>query len=104
MRKCRIKKNFWFNDEENNALKTLCDYSGKTQSEVIRKLVTGATIKEKPPEDFYQSLKQLLELRKEIKIIRAEARYTRELDAKKVAITLDQIDELRMRIVEKYLK
>ena len=104
MRKCRIIKNFWFNEEENNSLKNLSSYSGKTQAEVIRKLVMGATIKEKPTDDFYIALKQLLELRKEIKTIKEEARYTRQLDAKKVTKTLDQIDELRMKIIEKYLK
>ena len=39
MRKKRIKKNFWFDDEEENLLKNLSQVSGKKEVEVIRKLV-----------------------------------------------------------------
>ena len=42
MRKSRIKKNFWFNEEEDTLLKKLSKISGKTQTQVIKKLVTGA--------------------------------------------------------------
>ena len=104
MRKNRIKKNFWFNDEENNQLKKLSEASGKTQTQVIRKLVTGAKIKEKPSEEFYEIMKELLELRKELKKIKEDSRYTRELDTKRVTNTLNKIDELRALIVDKFLK
>ena len=32
MRKRRIKKNFWFNEDEDKALKNLSDLSGKTEN------------------------------------------------------------------------
>lgn len=104
MRKRRIKKNFWFDEIENNSLKNLSELSGKTEVQVIRKLITGATIKEKPPQEFYETMKELLQLRKEIKTIKDLSKYTRELDTKRVYKTLKDIDELRSRIVEKYLK
>lgn len=104
MRKSRIKKNFWFNEEEDTLLKKLSKISGKTQTQVIKKLVTGAEIKEKPPQEFYETMKQLLELRKELKYVRDKSRYIKDLDAKRVARTLDKIDELRMKITEKFLK
>ena len=31
MRKCRNKKNFWLDDDDNNLLKNLSELSGKTQ-------------------------------------------------------------------------
>ena len=34
MRRCRNKKNFWIDDEENNLLKKLSEMSGRTQTEV----------------------------------------------------------------------
>lgn len=104
MRKRRIKKNFWFNEEEDNTLKNLCNLSGKTEVQVIRKLIKGTTIKEKPPQEFYETMKELLQFRKEIKTIKDLSKYTRELDTKRVEKTLKSIDELRMRIAEKYLK
>ena len=49
-------------------------------------------------------MKELLKFRKEIKTIKDLSKYTKELDTKRVYKTLDGIDELRSRIVEKYLK
>lgn len=104
MRKRRIKKNFWFDEDEDNTLKNLSIMSGKTEVQVVRKLIKGTAIKEKPPHEFYETMKELLQLRKEIKSIKDISRYTRELDTKKVDKTLKDIDELRARITEKYLK
>lgn len=104
MRKRRIKKNFWFDEDEDNTLKNLSNLSGKTEVQVVRKLIKGSTIKEKPPLEFYETMKELLQFRKEIKTIKDLTKYTRELDTKRVEKMLKGIDELRMRIVEKYLK
>ena len=104
MRKRRIKKNFWFDEEEDNSLKNLSNLSGKTEVQVIRKLITGATIKEKPPQEFYEIMKELLHFRKDIKTIKELSRFTKQLDTKRVEKTLDGIEELRIRIAEKYLK
>lgn len=104
MRKRRIKKNFWFDEDEDNTLKNLSNLSGKTEVQVIRKLIKGTTIKEKPPQEFYETMKELLQFRKELKTIKDLTKYTRELDTKRVDKTLKGIDELRMRIAEKYLK
>mgnify|MGYP000165705628 CR=1 FL=1 len=104
MRKKRIKKNFWFDDEENNLLKKLSELSGKKEAQVIRKLIRGADIKERPPKEFYEELNKLISLRKEIKAIRDTSRYTRELDTGKVKKVLDNIDLLREQIVNKFLK
>ena len=104
MRKRRIKKNFWFDEDEDNTLKNLSNLSGMTEVQVVRKLIKGSTIKEKPPLEFYETMKELVKLRKEIKTIKDLTKYTRELDTKIVEKMLKGIDELRMRIVEKYLK
>ena len=104
MRKRRIKKNFWFDEEEDNSLKNLSNISGKTEVQVIRKLITGASIKEKPPQEFYEIMKELLQFRKDIKTIKELSRFTKQLDTKRVKKTLDGIDALRLKIAEKYLK
>ena len=104
MRKRRIKKNFWFDEDEDNTLKNLSNLSGKTEVQVIRKLIKGTTIKEKPPQEFYETMKELIQFRKELKTIKDLTKYTRELDTKRVDKTLKGIDELRTRIAEKYLK
>ena len=107
MRKKRIKKNFWFDEEEDNYLKNLSKLSGKKEVEVIRKLVKGATIKEKPPQEFYETTKEIIQLRKDLKLVRDDIRHSRfskQLDTVKIKKLIDKIDELRARIIEKYLK
>ena len=107
MRKKRIKKNFWFDDEEDKLLKNLSKISGKKEVEVIRKLVRGATIKEKPPQEFYDITKEIIQLRKELKSVKDDirhSRFTKQLDTNKIKKLIDNIEELRARVVEKYLK
>lgn len=107
MRKKRIKKNFWFDSEEDNLLKNLSELSGKKEVEVIRKLVRGATIKEKPPQEFYEITKEIIQLRKELKSVKDDIRhskFTKQLDINKIKKLIDNIEDLRARVVEQYLK
>ncbi len=104
MRKRRIKKNFWFDEDEDNTLKNLSKISGRTEVQIIRKLIKGAIIKEKPPLEFYETMKEFLQFRKEIKIIKNLSKYTKELDTQKLNKLLKDIDELRIKILEQYLK
>ena len=107
MRKKRIKKNFWFDEEEDNLLKNLSKLSGKKEVEVIRKLVRGATIKEKPPQEFYDTTKEIIQLRKDLKLVRDDIRhskFTNRIDTSRIKKLIDNIEDLRARIIEKYLK
>lgn len=104
MRKSRIKKNFWFDEEEDKLLKNLSDLSGKTQTTIIKKLLHGATIKEKPPREFFDMLNELIKFKKEIKFFRDECKFHREINTEKVDKLLKNIEELRTKIIEAYLK
>ena len=104
MRKRRIKKNFWLDEEENNTLKNLSSMSGKSEVQVVRKLIKGATIKEKPPQDFYVMIQELVDFRKEIKTLKDIKDFIGNVDMKRIDKTLNEIDELRFKINEKYLK
>ena len=59
MRIRNIKKQFWFNDEECQALKDNSLKAGLTESEYIRKVIMGYKLKEKPDERFYETMKML---------------------------------------------
>lgn len=39
MRKRTHKKNFWFNDEEENRIKELCNKIGMNESDIVRNLI-----------------------------------------------------------------
>ena len=104
MRKCRNKKNFWIDDEDNNLLKKLSEMSGRTQTEVIKKLIKGATIKEKPPEEFYKKLNELIDLKKEMKKLRDSIRLTKQCSTDKLDKVIEKIEKLRTEIIEIGLK
>lgn len=54
-----IKKNFWFNKEENDMLLLKSKRAGMNASDYVRKVVLGYEIKEKPDDRFYMQLKLL---------------------------------------------
>ena len=58
MRIRNIKKQFWFNDEECQALKDNSLKAGLTESEYIRKVIMGYKLKEKPDERFYENVEE----------------------------------------------
>ena len=59
MRKRNIKKNFWLNKEEATILKNKAKKAGKNEAEFVRCLVTGAVVKEKPDDRFYEVMREL---------------------------------------------
>ena len=52
MRTRMHKKQFWFNDEEDNALKIKSASVGMNESDYIRSLVLGYSPREKPDDRF----------------------------------------------------
>lgn len=54
MRSRTHKKNFWFNDEEENKIKNLCSKSGMNESDIVRNLILGNSIKEAPKDTFFK--------------------------------------------------
>ena len=59
MRKRTHKKNFWFNDEEEKRIKELCNKSGMNESDIVRNLIMGNSIKEAPNNKFYEVVRDL---------------------------------------------
>ena len=57
MRTRMHKKQFWFNDEEDNALKIKSASVGMNESDYIRSLVLGYSPREKPDDRFYEVMK-----------------------------------------------
>lgn len=57
MRTRMHKKQFWFNDEEDNALKIKSASVGMNESDYIRSLVLGYNPREKPDDRFYEVMK-----------------------------------------------
>lgn len=55
----RIKKQFWFNTEEERQIKKLAKQTQLTEADIMRNLLMECELKEKPDEEFYKSMKVL---------------------------------------------
>lgn len=58
----KIKKQFWFSEEEDKELKRKADIVGIPQSTLIRMLVKGFIPKEKPEPRFYEAMSELYKM------------------------------------------
>lgn len=58
----KIKKQFWFSEEEDTELKHKADIVGIPQSTLIRMLVKGFCPKEKPEAKFYEAMGELYKM------------------------------------------
>ena len=59
MRTRSIKKQFWLNEQENEMLALYSLKTGMTESDYLRYIILGYTIKEKPDDRFYEMMKQM---------------------------------------------
>ena len=59
MRTRSIKKQFWLNEQENETLSLNSMKAGMTESDYLRYIILGYTIKEKPDDRFYEMMKQM---------------------------------------------
>jgi len=59
MRNRGIKKQIWLNREEDYILKFKSESAGLTASDFIRNLIVGYQLREKPSQEFYDAIKEL---------------------------------------------
>lgn len=59
MRTRSVKKQFWLNEQENETLSLNSMKAGMTESDYLRYIIMGYTLKEKPDDRFYEIMKQM---------------------------------------------
>lgn len=47
-----IKYGLWMSEEEDRALQKICNQTGLSRAAILRKMITGSPIKERPNADF----------------------------------------------------
>ena len=103
MNKRKIKKQFWFNSEEERRIKKLAKETKLTEADVIRNLIMETELKEKPDDEFYKVMKVLYGIGNNLNQLTRRANingFIDELEYKKEKMKLDQfIDD----IYKKYL-
>lgn len=103
MNKRKIKKQFWFNNDEEKKIKKLAKETKLTEADVIRNLIMETVLKEKPDDEFYKVMKVLYGIGNNLNQLTRRANingFIDELEYKKEKMKLDQfIDD----IYKKYL-
>ena len=100
-RKRQLKKSFWIDEEENEKLKIIVSKTCKTESDLFRDLINGNSIKEKPDEQFYESIKELRLLSRQLE--KLNLNENNNLDFKKIKSDIEKLDKLILNIKQKYL-
>lgn len=100
-RKRQLKKSFWIDEEENEKLKIIVSKTCKTESDLFRDLINGNSIKEKPDEQFYESIKELRLLSRQLEKLNLNDNNNLNYDKLKYNIT--SLDKLILDIKKKYL-
>ncbi len=100
-RKRQIKKSFWIDDEENEKLKKLVSRTCKKESDLFRDLINGNSIKEKPDGQFYESVKELRLLSRQLE--KFNLNENNNLDFIKIKSDIENLDKLILDIKKKYL-
>ncbi|MBQ9024386.1 MAG: plasmid mobilization relaxosome protein MobC [Bacilli bacterium] len=102
-KKRKIKKQFWFNSDEDKKLKKLSKETKKCEADIIRELVMDCELKEKPDQEFYNFIRVLYGIGNNINQLSKRANtngFIDELEYKKEKQKLDKfIDD----ILKKYL-
>ena len=80
----RIKKQFWFTEEENRELKRKAKLCGITETAVIRVLLKGYEPREKPDARFYDEMRELSAIGNNINQLAAKANRLGFIDTQKL--------------------
>lgn len=99
----RIKKQFWFNEDEEKQIKKLSKETKLTEADIMRNLLMECELKEKPDEEFYKSMKVLYGIGNNLNQLTRRANvngFIDEIEYKKLKIKIDNFIE---DIYKKYL-
>jgi uncharacterized protein YgfB (UPF0149 family) len=100
----RIKKRqIWVSLEEDRILQTRADAVGMSVAEFLRQLFLGYEPKEKPPEEFYEAIKQLRGISNNLNQIARKANALNFIDELQYKKNADTLNELILDIKRKYL-
>ena len=93
-----------FTKEEFDRLKALVDVTGLSREEFVRRLIVGATIREKPPAEYAEIVRSLHRIGSNIEQILVKARSLGFVDGIMLKEVADKIDELDMMFCSSFSK
>lgn len=77
----RIKKQFWLSPQEVAELKRKAELTGLSETAVVRLLIRGYELREKPDSDFYEAMRKLSAIGNNINQLAVKAHALGFIDA-----------------------
>ena len=103
IRKRKIKKQVWLNEEENKMLKDKASKVSITESELIRLLIKDCVIKEQPDERFYKAMREISSIGNNLNQIARRANSLNFVDADSFRREAKKLHEFMVKVKEMVL-
>lgn len=103
MRSRTVKKQIWLNQKEAFILKKLSIESDLSESELIRQLILGTTLKEKPDDRFYEVMKEMRAIGNNLNQIARVANSTGKINYDLYKCEADKWNRFIVDIKKEYL-
>ena len=103
MRTRTVRKNFFLSEHEASRLKELAMAAKISEADLVRNMILGYQLCEKPDAEFYQILNNLGKIGTNINQIAARANATGKVDTEWMQEMFREIVSLREMLQERYL-
>ena len=103
MRTRNIKKQFWLNDEENQKLRKKARVTGLSEADLLRFLINDFLPKEKPPQEFYEAIKQLRAIGNNLNQIARKAHSLNFIDEPLYRKEAEKWNQFMLKVKKEYL-
>lgn len=99
-----IKKQFWLNSKEAEALRRNAEKTCLTETALVRLLITGFEPREKPDAAFYQDMNQLSAIGNNLNQIAARLNRSGAVDSTQLKEEIEKLKAFRLALLKKYVE
>ena len=103
MRNRNIKKQVWLNREEATQLKKKAKKVGLNESELLRNLIIGFEPREKPGEEFYDTMKEMRSIGNNLNQIARKAHSLNFIDEPLYKKEAEKWNQFMLKVKKEYL-
>lgn len=103
MRKRNIKKNVWLSREEAEQLRMKAIKVGVSEADVLRNLIMDYSPQEKPPTEFYDSIKELRAIGNNLNQIAKVAHSLKYIDDEYYKKQVEILQNFILKVKEEFL-
>ena len=98
-----IKKQFWLTKEENELLKLKAQQCCMLEASLLRMLIQDLVPKEKPPQEFYEAMREVYRFGSSLSQLAATARNISSMDADMLNEEVRKWQKFELEIEQRFL-